>query len=67
MEPIVEFLLARITEDELAVTYDDPARVEDEALAKRRLLEIENEEVLRILASTIYADHPDFDPAWTWR
>jgi len=92
---LVDFLLARIAEDEAVarkasvgspqwhqtagdriaphVARWDPARVLAECEAKRRVVERETRSqtpityrrqfVLRDLAS-VYADHPDYDPAW---
>lgn len=113
VEPIMEFLLARIAEDEAFVAHDaecrcpenDPprpdcgARIQAECAAKRRIVEVYTDELSRALAyrnprwadamneqdkanhrlqearlgtgevtvrilAAVYADHPDFDPAW---
>lgn len=91
---IVEFLLARIAEDEadarklaatdrrpvlsLATTVNHSERLLLECEAKRRIVEahrrqvedddpcawiVASETLLHTLAA-VYADHPDYDPAW---
>jgi len=77
---ITEFLSARLAHDQdyldnwAETDRADTNRLEAEIQAKRRLLEwalIPRDdlndgpeiEVIQILAS-VYADHPDFDPAW---
>jgi Family of unknown function (DUF6221) len=88
---IVEFLRARLADDEAAAPYAissltdwgefvryDPARVLREVAAKRAIIRLALsrrgappeeshvviDEMVGALAS-VYADHPDFDPAWS--
>ena len=52
------------------VARHDPARVLAECEAKRRIVELWQEfaewpvEMVMYALAAIYADHPDFDPAW---